>query len=154
MAPRMNPRLEQASRIIREQSQRLYAAARRHPARAALVLPALLLAYVLLLIPFTPGIGDLRKLKSETPSVLMSADGVVLAEYKRINRRWVPLEEIAPSAIDALLATEDRRFYEHHGIDVWRTLGALAHTATGNMQGGSTLTQQLARNLYPEEIGR
>ena len=137
-----------------EPLRRLLAAARRHPVRAALALPALMLLYVLVLIPFTPGIGDLRKAKSATPSVVMSSDGVVLAEFKRINREWVPLEKIAPSVIDALIATEDHRFYDHHGIDITRTVGALLSTLRGDVQGGSTITQQLARNLYPEEIGR
>jgi penicillin-binding protein 1A len=139
---------------ILEPLHRLLAAARRHPIRAVLVLPALAVLYVLALVPFTPGIGELRKAKSATPSVVMSSDGVVLAEFKRINREWVPLEKIAPSVIDALIATEDRRFYEHRGIDVRRTAGALLSTLSGSLQGGSTITQQLARNLYPDEIGR
>lgn len=137
-----------------ERLRRLAALARRHPARAALLLPGLLLLYVLALIPFTPGIGDLRKAKSATPSVVMSSDGIVLAEFKRINRQWVPLEKIAPSVVQALIAMEDRRFYDHHGIDFRRTAGALISTLSGNLQGGSTITQQLARNLYPNEIGR
>jgi penicillin-binding protein 1A len=127
---------------------------RRYPVRAVLFLPALLLAYVLVLIPFTPSISDLRKARTETPTVVMSADGVVLAEYKRINRQWVPLERIAKSAIDALIATEDHRFYEHHGIDFRRLGGAALNTLRGKREGGSTITQQLARNMYPEEIGR
>ncbi|RYZ00503.1 MAG: glycosyl transferase, partial [Comamonadaceae bacterium] len=132
----------------------LFALARRHPVRTALLPPALLLAYVLVLIPFTPSISDLRKARSEVPSVVLSADGVVLAEYKRINRQWVPLARIAPSTIDALIATEDHRFRSHHGIDVRRTAAAVIHTVRGDLQGGSTITQQLARNLYPAEIGR
>ncbi len=127
---------------------------RRHPVIAALALPALLLAYVLLLIPLTPGIADLRKAKTDAPSVLMSADGVVLAEYKRINRQWVRLRDISPNVIDALIATEDRRFYSHHGIDFRRLASAVVSTLSGDLQGASTITQQLARNLYPEEIGR
>ena len=122
--------------------------------QAALLLPALLILYVLALIPFTPGIGDLRKAKSATPSVVVSADGVVLAEYKRINRQWVPLERIAPTVVDALIAMEDHRFYSHYGIDLRRTARAIVSTLSGNLQGGSTITQQLARNLYPDEIGR
>ena len=129
-------------------------AVRRHPVRAALVLPALMLLYVLVLIPFTPGIGDLRKAKSEAPSVLLASDGTVLAEYRRINRQWVTLDKISPHVVNALIATEDHRFYEHHGIDIRRTAGAVLSTLSGNLQGGSTITQQLARNLYPEEIGR
>ena len=141
-------------KILLEYFHRFIAAARRHPIRAALVLPALMLVYVLALIPFTPSVADLRKAKSATPSVVLSSDGVVLAEFKRINRQWVTLDSIAPVVIDALIATEDRRFYEHHGIDMKRTAAALFNTLSGNLQGGSTLTQQLARNLYPEEIGR
>ncbi|HSW19999.1 MAG TPA: transglycosylase domain-containing protein [Ramlibacter sp.] len=120
----------------------------------ALAPPLLALAYVLALIPFTPSIGDLRKFGSETPAVVLSSDGVVLAQYRRLNRRWMPLEKISPHVVNALIATEDRRFYDHHGIDVLRTGGALLRTLGGERQGGSTITQQLARNLYPEEIGR
>ena len=122
--------------------------------RAVLLLPALLLLYGLLLVPFTPSIDDLRRAKIESPSVLLASDGSVLAEYKRVNRQWVPLDRIAPSVVQALVATEDRRFYEHHGIDLRRTVGAVLNTLRGDLQGGSTITQQLARNLYPEEIGR
>lgn len=127
-------------------------------ARALLLLGAagmlLLLAYALLLIPFTPSMADLRKTRNEQPSTLISVDGQLLATYKRFNREWVPLARIAPSVPKALIATEDHRFYEHHGIDFYRTAGALVRTLGGNIQGGSTITQQLARNLYPEEIGR
>ncbi len=130
------------------------AAALRHPVRAALLLPALGLLYVLVLIPFTPSVGDLRKAKAEAPSVLLALDGTVLAEYKRINREWVALDQMSPHVVNALIATEDRRFYEHHGIDVRRTVGAVLSTLSGDLQGGSTITQQLARNLYPQEIGR
>jgi len=150
----MIPALHRTATLAAEQFHHLSGAARRHPVRAALLLPALMLLYVLLLIPFTPGIGDLRKAKSETPSVLLASDGTVLAEYKRINRQWVTLEQIAPSVLDALIATEDHRFYQHHGIDFRRTAGAVLATLTGDLQGGSTITQQLARNLFPEEIGR
>jgi len=134
--------------------RRLVAAIKRHPLRAALALPALMLLYVVVLIPFTPGVGDLRRAKSGTPSVVMSSDGVVLAEFKRSDRKWVPLDAIAPSVIDALIATEDHRFYEHHGIDFTRTAAALLSTLSGEVQGGSTITQQLARNLYRDRIGR
>src|SRR5687768_1991289 len=150
----MNQTLRRAATFVHEQLRCLAGLARWHLVRAALLLPALALLYVLMLIPFTPGITDLRKAKSATPSVVMSSDGVILAEFKRINREWVPLEKIAPSVIDALIATEDHRFYEHRGLDLKRTGAALLSTLKGDVQGGSTITQQLARNLYPEEIGR
>ncbi len=116
--------------------------------------PTSFLLYVLLLIPFTPGIGDIRKAKSERPAQVLSADGKELAVFKRSNREWVKLEDISPHVAEALIATEDHRFFQHFGLDWRRTASAMLHTFSGNRQGGSTLTQQLARNLYPEEIGR
>jgi penicillin-binding protein 1A len=150
----MSPIIQRAAAFARVQFHRLVSLIKQYPVRAALVLPALLLLYVLVLIPFTPGIGDLRKAKSETPSVLLASNGTVLAEYRRSNRRWVTLDKISPHVVNALISTEDHRFYEHHGIDLRRTAGALLSTLSGELQGGSTITQQLARNLYPEEIGR
>lgn len=128
----------------------------RHPTRRgiALSLAALPVLYVLVLIPFTPSIGDLKKAKSEKPAVVLSADGKELALFKRANRDWVKLADISPNVVAALIATEDRRFFEHHGIDLKRTASAALHTFSGDTQGGSTITQQLARNLYPDQVGR
>ncbi|WP_408583156.1 penicillin-binding protein 1A [Paraburkholderia tropica] len=131
----------------------------RHPTRRGVLfaigaLPAAMLLYVLVLIPFTPSIGDIRKARVDRPAQILSADGKVLAEFKPSNREWVPLAQISPHMVDALISTEDHRFYEHHGIDFKRTAGAALHTFSGDRQGGSTITQQLARNLYPDEIGR
>ncbi|WP_284409406.1 transglycosylase domain-containing protein [Acidovorax sp. SUPP3334] len=117
-------------------------------------MPLALLLYVLALVPFTPAISDIRKAKTDQPAQLVSADGRLLAEYKWVNREWVPLESIAPSVKDALIATEDHRFYDHFGLDWRRTGSAVIRTLGGDKQGGSTITQQLARNLYPEDIGR
>jgi len=115
---------------------------------------ALLCVYALILIPFTPSIADIRKAKIDQPSVLVSADGRRLASFKPMNREWVGLNRISPHVVNALIATEDHRFYQHFGIDLWRTAGGILQTFMGNPEGGSTLTQQLARNLYPEEVGR
>ncbi|MEN3110644.1 transglycosylase domain-containing protein [Uliginosibacterium paludis] len=131
----------------------------RHPTRRGILIglmipPALLLLWVLCLLPFTPAISDIRKARDEAPTVVLSADGKPMAEYKWGNRDWVALADISPRVVEALVATEDRRFYTHHGIDFRRLAGAALATFRGNTQGGSTITQQLARNLYPEEIGR
>lgn len=150
----MTPAVQSAADFAADQLRHLRDAVKRHPVRVALVLPALMLLYLMLLIPFTPGIGDLRRAKSEVPAKVMSADGVLLAEFKRVNRQWVPLNKISPHVVDALIATEDHRFYQHHGIDFRRTGAAVLSTLKGERQGGSTITQQLARNLYPEQIGR
>jgi penicillin-binding protein 1A len=114
---------------------------------------ALLCAYAVALIPFTPSISDIRKAKIDQPAVLISADGRRLATLKPMNREWVRLNQVSPNVIAALIATEDHRFYQHFGVDVVRTATGLLHTLGGGAEGGSTLTQQLARNLYPE-IGR
>ncbi|WP_345814121.1 transglycosylase domain-containing protein [Paraburkholderia sp. PREW-6R] len=131
----------------------------RHPTwrgvlKACASLPLVFVLYVLVLIPFTPGIGDIRKAKIEQPAQILSADGKLLAEFKPSNREWVKLKDISPNVVNALIATEDHRFYQHFGLDWRRTASAALHTFSGERQGGSTITQQLARNLYPDEIGR
>jgi penicillin-binding protein 1A len=115
---------------------------------------ALLCAYAVILIPFTPSIADLQKAKIDQPSVLMSADGKRLATLRPMNRQWVRLNQVSPHVINALIATEDHRFYRHYGIDLQRTATGMLRVFIGDPEGGSTLTQQLARNLYPDDIGR
>ena len=131
----------------------------RHPTPRGIAIalgagPAALLLYTVILIPFTPSISDIRKATTERPAQILFADGKPLAEFKHSHRQWVRLADISPHVVNALISTEDHRFYEHHGLDLRRTVAAVFHTFSGNRQGGSTLTQQLARNLYPEEIGR
>ena len=116
---------------------------------------ALALAVALVvLIPFTPGMGDLEHMKVQHPTVVKSVGGEELAEFGRLNRDWVDLSEVDTTVVQALIATEDHRFYEHPGVDPKRLAGAVLRTAMGDLQGGSTLTMQLARNLYPEKIGQ
>ena len=115
---------------------------------------ALLCVYAVALIPFTPSIADLRKAKIDQPSIMVSADGRRLATFKPMNREWVRLNQVAPHVINGLIATEDHRFYQHYGVDLLRTGAGVLRVFIGDLEGGSTLTQQLARNLYPEEIGR
>ena len=119
-----------------------------------LALPAALAVYTLALLPLTPGVSEIRKAKNEQPAQLMSVDGKLLAEYRWANREWVELNQISPTVLDALIATEDHRFYRHWGLDWRRTASSVVQTLRGDPQGGSTITQQLARNLLPEEIGR
>ncbi|MDX9842656.1 MAG: transglycosylase domain-containing protein [Aquabacterium sp.] len=131
----------------------------RHPTRRGILwglaaMPALCLLYVLVLIPFTPSISDIRKARISEPARILSADGHEMAVFKRANRAWVTLDDMSPHLVKALVATEDHRFYEHFGLDWRRTASAALSTFGGDRQGGSTITQQLARNLYPEEIGR
>jgi penicillin-binding protein 1A len=132
-------------------------AIRRHPWRLLwllLVIPAAAVLYVVALIPATPSIDDIQGVKAEQPTVVMSEDGKELSVFRRTYREWVKLSQVSPHVVDALLATEDRRFYDHHGLDLRRTIAAAWHTLRGDLQGGSTLSQQLARNLFPDDIGR
>ncbi len=114
----------------------------------------LLLAYVLILIPLTPGIKDLKQARAAKASTLLSADGKQLASFEEGLHERVKLDRISPHVLAALIATEDHRFYDHHGVDFKRTIASVVYTLRGDAQGGSTITQQLARNMFPEEIGR
>ena len=150
----MNISLDRLKSLAADIVRRLRHPTRRGVAWSLAAVPLLLLAYGLVLIPFTPSIGDVKKAKSQQPARVLSVDGQELAVFNRANREWVKLADISPNVLAALIATEDHRFYEHHGVDIRRTAAAVLHTFSGNRQGGSTITQQLARNLYPEEVGR
>jgi len=81
---------------------------------------------------------------------IISADSVTLKEFYTQRRVWVPLEKMPEHLQNAVLATEDRRFYRHWGIDLIRLTKALIIdlSTLSTKQGASTITQQLARNLY------
>lgn len=111
-------------------------------------------AYIAQIIPKTPGVDAMLDAQEAKPSILLSADGTHLATYSQGQHERVALDQISPHVIEALIATEDHRFYEHRGVDITRTLAAALHTVRGDAQGGSTITQQLVRNMFPEEIGR
>ncbi|UUZ48336.1 transglycosylase domain-containing protein [Massilia sp. B-10] len=152
-----------AAEIARARSAgaRAYLMARPPWKRAALLvlwggaaLAASLVLYILILIPLTPGIKDLKQARAAKASAILSADGNQLATFEEGLHERVKLDQISPFVLQALIATEDHRFYDHSGIDYRRTLSSVAHTLGGDPQGGSTITQQLARNMFPEEIGR
>ena len=111
-------------------------------------------AYVALLFPLTPAIADVRQARMASPTVVVSSDGRELASFERGVQERVRLSQVSPHVISALIATEDRRFYEHHGVDFTRIAGAMVANLKGDAQGGSTITQQLARNMFRDEIGR
>ncbi len=89
-------------------------------------------------------------------SKIYAADGRLISELGAERRTVVPLGEIPMPLRQAFIATEDKRFYDHHGIDFWRILGAIKANvfSLGFAQGFSTITMQLARNIFPEEISR
>lgn len=93
-----------------------------------------------------PSFEELENPRSNQSSIIYSADGKVLGKYYIQNRTNVAFEDIAPSMVDALVATEDERFYSHSGIDGKATLRAIL--GGGSDGGGSTITQQLAKILF------
>lgn len=109
--------------------------------------------YVYYLFQGLPSIQELENPQTAIASVVKSRDGVVLDRYFTENRTYVPIEQISPNIVDALIATEDHRFYTHWGIDAERLAGLPIYWLQGRFQGGSTISQQLARNLY-RKIGR
>ena len=103
-----------------------------------------------------PSLEDLEKPESELSSELYSHDNVLLGKYFRYNRSPITFNELSNELITTLLVTEDIRFYEHSGIDfkglVRASYGVSKYIITiGNSElegGGSTITQQLAKNLF------
>lgn len=99
-----------------------------------------------------PSKSDLSDFQYQRASEVYTADSVLIGKYYLYDRQPIAFEDIPEHVLDALVAIEDERFYEHSGID-YQSLGRVA-LKTILMQdqsagGGSTLTQQLAKNLYP-----
>ena len=112
-----------------------------------------LAVYLGVLVYTTPDVASLRRAQAMRPSVILSADGQVIGGFAMAYEAPVRLKDVPPDLVNALIATEDHRFYEHDGIDPRRIVASAWATLHGDMQGGSTLTQQLARNLFPKQIG-
>jgi penicillin-binding protein 1A len=120
-------------------------------------LSGLIILYLLLwsgVIGDVPSREELRLVENPVASEVFSADSVLLGRYFIQERSNIQYQQLPSHVVDALLATEDIRFYDHHGID-YQSLGRvlfksllLQDDAAG---GGSTLTQQLAKNLYPRK---
>lgn len=101
-----------------------------------------------------PSYAELREIRNDEASVLYSEDGEIIGKYYIENRTNVKFEGISPNALNALIATEDVRFYEHQGVDKVSMLRVFFKTFLlrhRNSGGGSTISQQLAKNLYPRE---
>jgi len=104
------------------------------------------------ILGFMPNFYQLENPSNNLASKIISSDQVVLGTYFRENRSQVNYADLSPQLVNALIATEDIRFYKHSGID-FRALGRVFKgIATGSTKGGgSTITQQLAKMLFPRE---
>lgn len=105
------------------------------------------------LFGFMPTFEELENPRSNLASEIYSSDQVLLGKYYIENRSNVHFDELSPNVVNALVATEDARFIDHSGIDVRSLFRVVIGVVTGNRGagGGSTITQQLAKNLFPRD---
>ncbi|MCR5821226.1 MAG: penicillin-binding protein [Bacteroidaceae bacterium] len=96
----------------------------------------------------SPGFDDIKNPTTNEASEIYSADSVLIGRYFNENRTPVEYEEISDKIIRTLVSTEDERFYQHHGIDFRGLISAIKDMFLGHARGGSTITQQLAKNLF------
>lgn len=102
-------------------------------------------------IGFMPSFEQLENPKSNLASEVYSADGQLLGKYFVKNRSKIHYQDLPQNLINALISTEDIRFRQHSGVDLQGTVAALVSTLSGDQRGGSSITQQLAKNLFPRE---
>ncbi len=107
-------------------------------------LTALAIAY-----PNLPDVSELSNYRPKLPLRVYTAEGQMIGEFGEERRNLTPIGDIPKVMKEAVLATEDSRFYEHNGIDYLGVLrAALANLGRAKSQGGSTITMQVARNVY------
>ena len=120
-----------------------------------LITPIVALALLLCLVwafADIPSIEELENPDSKLATQVIAQEGEILTTYHIENRTFVSYEELAPTLVQAAVATEDKRFYEHSGVDL-KSLGRVLFrtllSRDSSQGGGSTITQQLAKTLYP-----
>ena len=106
-----------------------------------------------------PSIEQLENPDTKLATQVIAQDGEILTTYHIENRTFVAYEDLAPSLVQATVATEDKRFYKHSGVDIQslgRVLFKTLLSRDSSQGGGSTITQQLAKTLYPrgERVGK
>jgi penicillin-binding protein 1A len=122
----------------------------------ALIISITIIAVLLLLCGiywyFAHDLPDLTKVTGYKPRLtteVYSSDGKVIGEFGSEQRELIPYREIPPHVRNAFISAEDKRFFEHRGVDIKRILGALLKNVEEGeiVQGGSTITQQVVKNL-------
>ena len=109
------------------------------------------------LLGFMPSFEELENPRNILASEMLSSDNVILDKYFiRENRSYVDYKDLPPHLVDALISAEDVRFYSHSGIDLRGLLRVIKGIVTMNSSsgGGSTLSQQLAKMLFPRDVKR
>lgn len=106
--------------------------------------------YYTTIYPTLPDVSELKTVQMQVPLRIYTSDGKLLAEYGEKKRVPVSYEQLPPQMIQAILASEDDRFFQHPGVDyqgILRAAFELARTGSKS-QGGSTITMQVARNFF------
>ncbi len=106
------------------------------------------------LFGYSPVKKDIKFPSLNVSSEVYTADSVLIGKYYTENRTPVSFNEIHKDLINALVATEDVRFFKHNGVDFFSVFSGVVSTATGDKRGGSTITQQLAKNLYRTRLNK
>jgi penicillin-binding protein 1A len=117
---------------------------------AALIAAAALAAYMFLAIaPNLPSLDKISDYRPKIPLRVYTADNALIGEFGEEHRDFIAIKDMPDLMKKAVLAIEDKRFYEHNGIDWVRALGAVKANLGGSFrQGGSTITMQVARNFF------
>lgn len=108
------------------------------------------LVMVVITYPKLPSMNDLHNYQPKLPLQVYSADGVILGQFGTEHRIFISINDTPKMLINAIIASEDERFYKHGGIDYIGILrAAISNTTSGRIKsGGSTITMQVARNFF------
>ena len=116
---------------------------------------ALIAIAAALIYPALPDLDALTDYQHKLPLRVYTDDGALIAEFGEERRAYVKIENVPKNMKDAVLAIEDRRFYQHGGIDAKGVLRAIKNNVTGRAhEGASTITMQVAKNFFTSPNGR
>jgi penicillin-binding protein 1A len=116
---------------------------------------ALIAIAAAIIYPSLPSLDALTDYRPKLPLRVYSEDGYLIAEFGEERRAYIKIENVPQNMKDAVLAIEDRRFYQHGGIDTKGILRAIKNNVTGKShEGASTITMQVAKNFFTVPNGK
>lgn len=108
-----------------------------------------------IIYPSLPSLEALTDYRPKLPLRVYSEDGYLIDEFGEERRAYIKIEQVPKNMKDAVLAIEDRRFYQHHGVDTKGILRAIKNNVTGRShEGASTITMQVAKNFFTVPNGK
>jgi penicillin-binding protein 1A len=122
---------------------------------AGLSAVALLAIAIIFIYPTLPSLDVITNYQPKQPLRIYSEEGLLIDEFGEERRAYIKIESVPKILKDAVLAIEDRRFYQHHGVDYKGVLRAIKNNITGKShEGASTITMQVAKNFFTEPNGK